>query len=936
MSQPLKILLIDNSPYDRNLVPDALEKEGEGFELTQAASQEDFEAAMAEGGFETVLSELNVPGFEGLQVLDAVHAKDPELPVVIVTGSGSEEFAAEAMGRGAAGYVIKTPSHLQRLPGIILAVLEKRRQEQEHKRTEQAVARNEARLRAIADRGWAGIAAFDQNGQILYYAASNERLTGYSLEERRRIPMSELIHPDELEAALAGSRELFANPGAVYASELRFRHKNGSWIWMESITQNLLHDPQVQAIVSTVRDITERKQSENRVRYLTRLYAVLSQVSQTIVRVKQREELFQAVCRVAVEYGGFRMAWVGLVDEASGRLIPQAHSGYEEGYLQAIDDNVRDARLGEGPAGVAFRTGRAAFIDNIETSPQMQPWSEAALGRGYHSTAAVPLRFRDHVVGLLNLFAAEVDFFNEKERGLLEEIGMDISFALDSMEKETERARAQEELQKAEEKYRHIFENAVEAIHQTTPDGRYITVNPAAARMLGYDSTAELMASMNDLDRNFYVLPGRRAEFKRLVESQDALWGFESEVYRKDGSTMWVLENGRAVRDEQGNILYYEGTSEDITQRKQAEETIRRQLDYLTALREIDDAIISSFDLRVSLNTLLMRAVSLLQVDAASVLLMNKALLTLEYGGGIGFRTRAVQSTSVKLGESPAGRALTERRIIEIPNLADRQSNLFLTGFLKDEGFASYYGAPLIVKGKAVGVLEVFNRSPVQRDEQWLSLFAALAGQAAIAIDNARLFEELQRSNQELNFAYDATIEGWSRALDLRGKETEGHTLRVTERTLELGRLLGLVSDDLVHMRRGALLHDIGKLGIPDGILLKPGPLTEEEWILMKKHPILAYEMLSPIRYLEPAMEIPYCHHEKWDGTGYPRGLRAEQIPLAARIFAVVEVWDALTSDRPHRKAWTEEQALEYIRSQVGTHFDPRVVQAFLEEWGWS
>lgn len=161
-------------------------------------------------------------------------------------------------------------------------------------------------------------------------------------------------------------------------------------------------------------------------------------------------------------------------------------------------------------------------------------------------------------------------------------------------------------------------------------------------------------------------------------------------------------------------------------------------------------------------------------------------------------------------------------------------------------------------------------------------------------------------------------------------KETEGHTQRVTEITINLARTIGLSEEELVQVRWGALLHDIGKMGIPDGILLKPGPLTEEEWVAMKKHPTFAYEMLSPIHYLRQALVIPYCHHEKWDGAGYPRGLKGEQIPLVARIFAVIDVWDALNSDRPYLTAWPEDKIREHIRSLSGTHFDPQVVDEFM------
>jgi HD-GYP domain-containing protein (c-di-GMP phosphodiesterase class II) len=188
----------------------------------------------------------------------------------------------------------------------------------------------------------------------------------------------------------------------------------------------------------------------------------------------------------------------------------------------------------------------------------------------------------------------------------------------------------------------------------------------------------------------------------------------------------------------------------------------------------------------------------------------------------------------------------------------------------------------------------------------------------------------LEHSNRELMEAYDSTLEGWSKALELRDEETEGHTQRVTDLTIRLARRMGIDGEELIQIKRGALLHDIGKMGIPDGILSKPGPLSEEEWEVMRKHPIYAYQMLSPIAYLKPALAIPCCHHERWDGSGYPLGWRGQDIPLPARIFAVVDVWDALSSDRPYRKAWPEERVIEHLEAHKGVHFDPSVVDDFI------
>jgi HD-GYP domain-containing protein (c-di-GMP phosphodiesterase class II) len=250
----------------------------------------------------------------------------------------------------------------------------------------------------------------------------------------------------------------------------------------------------------------------------------------------------------------------------------------------------------------------------------------------------------------------------------------------------------------------------------------------------------------------------------------------------------------------------------------------------------------------------------------------------------------------------------------------------------KDAGFNSYYAIPLIAKGQVKGVMEVFSQANIKVTSDWINFFTMLSTQAAIAIDNGELFDNLQRSNMDLMVAYDSTLEGWASALELRDEETEGHARRVTEMTERLALAVGVQGQELNNIRRGALLHDIGKMGIPDQILLKPGPLTEEEWKVMRTHPELAYKLIAPISFLRPAIDIPYCHHEKWDGTGYPRGLKGQDIPLSARLFAIIDVWDALSSDRPYRKAWDEKRVYDYLDSQSGTHFDPEILKIFLTQ----
>jgi len=374
-----------------------------------------------------------------------------------------------------------------------------------------------------------------------------------------------------------------------------------------------------------------------------------------------------------------------------------------------------------------------------------------------------------------------------------------------------------------------------------------------------------------------------------------------------------------AIGDMAGSALQRAGLYEQTS----------RRLEQLTALRAIDMAISASVSLEVTLNVVLDQVVAQLKVDAADVFTLGADHITLRYAAGQGYRNKSEPAVRLRLGQEYAGRVALERRVFGVPDFNDLGAGAIRVAAFEAEGFRAYYGVPLISKGQVTGVLEVMRRAPLQPDAEWMHFLEALAGQAAIAVENAQLFEGLQRSNLELGLAYDATIEGWSRALDLRDHETEGHSQRVTELTLALARGLGLRREELVHIRRGALLHDIGKMGVPDGILLKPGPLTEAEWAVMRQHPSYAYQLLEPIAFLRPALDIPYCHHEKWDGTGYPRGLKGNAIPLAARIFAVVDVWDALRSDRPYRAGWCAEQIREYIREQSGQHFDPDVVAAF-------
>jgi PAS domain S-box-containing protein len=457
-------------------------------------------------------------------------------------------------------------------------------------------------------------------------------------------------------------------------------------------------------------------------------------------------------------------------------------------------------------------------------------------------------------------------------------------------------------------------------------DGTIRLANPALCRMLGVESDADIIGTALRAIIAPEVFDRMSDSLQAILAGPDQVARFEATLSRPDGARVLVEADA-------GSFVWDSGAAvqiivRDIGERKEAEMRMQRQIERMAALHSIDTAITSGLDLNLTLGVILDQAIDHLQIDAAAVLLRKPYTQILEYTVVRGLRKVVLLQLQLHVGEGCAGYVATQRCLLRLPS-ADDAEIAQLESPLGAE-FPTYYGLPLIIKGQVEGVLELFHRYSHTADVEWLHFFEAIAGQTAVAIEHAMLFQSMQRSHAELMQAYDTTLEGWARALELRDKETEGHSQRVTDLTVRLARQLGLGEAQLAHIRRGALLHDIGKMGIPDSILLKPGPLTDEEWEVMRRHPGYAYDLLAPVAYLGPALDIPYGHHERWDGSGYPRGLKGEQIPLAARIFAVVDVWDALRFDRPYRKAWPAEQVRAQIRELSGIHFDPQVVEAFL------
>ncbi len=463
---------------------------------------------------------------------------------------------------------------------------------------------------------------------------------------------------------------------------------------------------------------------------------------------------------------------------------------------------------------------------------------------------------------------------------------------------------------------RKVMENVEESVMVTNLKGEIVYVNPFFEKSTGYPFDEIVGQNPRFLKSGHQHTSFYKTMWETILAGKTWTGSFINR--RKDGSFFQEEATIFPVRDDAGQVINFAAVKRDITDHIERENEME-------AISTLSSALRIAYDRDEMLPVVLEQIMSLMKVRAACLAMLDPVTDTIVIEQATGdFSTdnnlhisiiQEISASIIKSGES-----------YYAPNIDTHSYASTLTRMKTNLAVA---GIPLVAQGEIFGVLWVARIREINKNE--FRLLSLLANIVAIAISRAKLHNQTLRFAQDLSQAYEATIEGWARALEIRDKETEGHARRVADLTLELGRQLGLCEDDLINMRRGALLHDIGKMAIPDNVLLKPGPLTSDEWSIMRRHPAIAKELLGPIAQLQAAMDIPFYHHEKYDGSGYPMGLSNSQIPLAARIFTVVDVWDALCSDRPYRAAWPEETVKSYIRSQTGSHFDPMVVDAFLQ-----
>jgi PAS domain S-box-containing protein len=794
-----------------------------------------------------------------------------------------------------------------------------------------------------------GLTLTNEEGKFEYVNPAYARMIGRTQEEIIGKKPSDFTDPTALEPL---TNEIESRrKGYTSAYESLLIHQQGHTVPVIISGAPRYKDSGRRGAIAVVTDLTAIKKAEVSLARQVKELTILQMASAAETEIASSENVLIEKITGIIHQVYKEVCGILLLDASGEVLIPHPSycgaevSNWEKGYT-----------IAQGITGKCVRLGTAIRVGNVQEEA-----TYIAIADGIQSELCVPIRVNEKIIGVLNVESKSSNVFDDGDERFLVTLADGLGSAIERIRLHNAQQRRVRELE---------IINRVSTYLRTAQ-----TLEDMLAILLGETMNvietnhgAIWLYSQSDNLLVQRIAKGAEERIpQKILRPSEGIIGltfssgknYISREVREDplthegnrqsiqpglgcvaipvqsiagpvGVLSIFIDSKRQITTEELNLLtiFAEITGNAIHRAElfeQGQEQIRR----LTTLRDIDSAIASSTDLRVILNILTEHAVRQLKVDAVDVLLYRPEIQSLSHIISAGFRNPSPTRPLVRIGEGLAGKVLMKGRIDHITDLKN-SAEARRDPLIAREGFVTYIGVPLIVKGQIKGVFEAFHRSPLQVNADWMQFLQTLAGQAAIAIDSAHLFDNLQKTNQELTQAYDTTLEGWARALELRDRETEGHTRRVTDLTLMLAKRMGIKDDELVNMYRGVLLHDIGKMGVPDQILKKTGPLNEPEWDEMRRHPQYAYDLLSPIEFLRPALDIPYCHHEHWDGSGYPNRLKGDQIPLAARIFSVVDVWDALLSDRPYRNAWPRQRVAEYIRNNAGIIFDPKVVEIFL------
>jgi len=837
---------------------------------------------------------------------------------------------------------------------------------QKRKEVEEALREREQHLELLIDNIIDVVWQMDLRLKFTYVSPSIFPMTGYTQEEWIGTNLSQ--HATGKEYFKMARQALSALKNYHEFQHIIIRavmlKKDGQEIPVEIIGKLLLDQNGLpKGFQGTTRDITARARAEEQVEeHLTQLQA-LREIERAINSTLEADQILNIMMTELEQLVPYDSISVQMLEDDCLRIV--ACRGIT--HAEEIKETLSFPLLPTFPNHQVIKKGEpVTFADITREYPHFMEEEYTTVMGHVRSWLGIPLVVKGKSIGMFTLDRYQVLPFTEDEIQAVQSFANRAAIALENARLFGESQRRADEfrtlyeighdvagdqdlnhlLKSIAKKAKELLAVEISWVYLHDPKRDDLEMAAIEGQINGYEET---VGARMDIGNG---VVGRVAQAREMITIEDyRVWEERQPKYvRADftsvlsvpmlyaGELVGVLvvsdvapKVRRFTQDEKEILSLFATSAAGAVHSARLFSEIQQHLNQLESLRTIDKAISGILDRDLMLRILLAQIVTQLKADASCVLLYNPHLYILEYAVGHGFKSEARDHITLRLGEGYTGKAARQRQIIQVGNIDEQKPGFLESPHLEGEDFHTYFGLPLIAKGQLTGVLEVFHRSPFRPDKDWLDYLDTLAGQVAIAIDNINMFRGLQQAHQELDLAYDQTLKGWAHALEYRDMETEGHSRRVTNMTVSLARVLGIQGKKLVQVRRGALLHDIGKMAVPDDILQKPGSLDEREWQIMRQHPVYAYEMLKSIDYLRPALDIPYCHHEKWDGSGYPRGLKGEQIPLAARIFAVVDVWDALTSDRPYREAWPEQKALNHIRQQAGKHFDPQVVDGFFE-----
>lgn len=861
-----------------------------------------------------ILMDIHINGdMDGVQAAEEIR-KQHKIPIIYLTAYASDDLLKRARQTAPSGYILK-PFEERHLHATIEMALEKYQLEI------QLQEKNDRYMAVMAQLSDGFLLIDPTTHQIIEVNPAFTRMVGRPTEDilGKRIERILGLNTHQFWSTVKAD----SPDNQAWHREYRYFRKNGSFIDLD-VNLNRVEIHHQEFLCGVVRDITDhRAVQESLQKMQADLEALVQQRTCELEDANHRLEQMVEGRTLELEQKNTQL----IAENQERRLAEEKYRNIVENASIGIFQATVDGHFINANPALARLFGYESpqdLIDNVTNigqqlylHPEQRPENLAVV---FNSPGFVELetayKAKDGriIQGLLHYRAV---------RGQNGDILYLEGFVHDISQRKT----SESILRQSEERFRIIYNQTPVMLHSVDSSNHLISVSDYWLETLGYtreEVLGRLYTDFLTFDSRQYALEYVEPSFIKTGSCKEIPYQF----VKKSGEVLDTLLSAVGERDENGTILSSMAVTVDITRLKRTEEQLQHQLKRLASLRAVQMSIMSNLNLSATLQTLLEQVTAQLSVDAAAILLIDPTTQDLQFQATRGFRTPNLKNARIKRGEGYAGLVVQERNLISSTNLTNLQERNQYLPLLSEDNFVTFHGVPLLVKGTVIGVLEVLHRSILVPTEDWVEYLNAFAAQAALAIDNITLVNEQQSANRKLIEAYDATILGWSRTLEMRDQETEGHAQRVAQLTLDLARTLGLSDFDSIY--RGALLHDIGKVGIPDSILLKPSNLTIDEWEIMRRHPFYAFELLSPIEFLRPSLDIPYCHHERWDGSGYPRGLKGEQIPLAARIFAVVDVWDSLTQKRPYRPAWSIEKARDYLQQNAGILFDARVVEAFL------